>query len=129
MKFCPDCNNYLFLKIEKDSNNKIISTYNCRNCSYSKTNINNNLTSSKQQSIYNNPENIDKVRYYAGKKELLRYDPTMPHINNIPCPNSECISNKEPDKNDIIYLTLDKVKLQILYICNNCVTHWTNKSE
>jgi DNA-directed RNA polymerase subunit M/transcription elongation factor TFIIS len=128
MEFCPDCNNYLFLKINNNENN-VGFTYNCRNCGYTDIRNNNNVKSVKQQSIYNNPENIDKVRYYASKKELIRYDPTMPHIDNIPCPNKECISHKEPDKNDIIYLTIDKIKLQMLYICNNCVTHWTNKSE
>ena len=128
MNFCPDCNNYLFLKIKND-NDAVSFTYNCRNCGHTTTKTSSALHSVKQQSIYNNPENIDKVRYYAGKKELLRYDPTMPHIDNIPCPNTECISHTEPGKNDIIYLTLDKVKLQQLYICNNCVTHWTNKSE
>lgn len=130
MKFCPNCNNYLFLKIKNDEKSDTIGfNYNCRNCGYSETNTSKDLSSVKQQSIYNNPENIDKVRYYALKKELLRYDPTMPHIDNIPCPNQECISHAEPEKNDIIYLTIDKTKLQILYICNNCVTHWTNKDE
>lgn len=128
MKFCPDCNNYLFLKI-KNNQDAITFTYNCRNCGHTETNTNNDMTSMKQHSIYNNPDNIDKVRYYAGKKEHLIHDPTMPHIDNIPCPNQECISHKEPGTNDIIYLTLDKVKLQMLYICNNCITHWTNKSE
>jgi DNA-directed RNA polymerase subunit M/transcription elongation factor TFIIS len=128
MKFCPDCKNYLFLKI-KNENATVTFIYNCRNCGYTESNTNTDVSSMKQQSVYNNPENIDKVRYYAGKKELLRYDPTMPHIDNIPCPNTECSSHKEPGTNDVIYLTLDKIKLQMLYICNNCITHWTNKSE
>ncbi len=127
MKFCKNCNNYLFLKIKNDTDSVVSYTYNCRNCGFTDTKTSNNMESMKQESIYSNPSNIDKVRYYALKKDLLKYDKTLPHINNIPCANKECISHGEPNLTDIIYLVIDKKKLQELFICNICSTHWTNK--
>lgn len=127
MKFCKNCNNYLFLKIKNDTESTVSFTYNCRNCGFTDTTTSDDMSSMKQESIYSNPGNIDRIKYYALKKELLKYDKTLPHINNISCPNKECISHSEPSKNDIIYLVIDKKKLQELFICNNCSTHWTNK--
>jgi DNA-directed RNA polymerase subunit M/transcription elongation factor TFIIS len=126
MKFCENCSNYLFLKIKNDDQN-VLFIYNCRNCGYTSKSTNTNVKSMKQESIYSNPGNIDKIRYYAIKKDLLKYDKTLPHINNISCSNKECISHSEPSKNDIIYIIIDKEKLQELFICINCSTHWTNK--
>jgi len=126
MKFCPTCNNYLFLKINNEENS-ISFTNNCRNCGYSQTTTSNDLKSMKQESVYANSENIDKCKFYAMKKELLIYDPTLPHINNIPCPNDSCPSKQDESINDIIYLVIDKRSMKMLYICNNCVSHWTNK--
>ena len=121
MEFCPSCNNLLFLKIEKKTNDTVELHYQCRNCDYkAPANLESNT-------IYSNPYNIDKLKYYIKRKETLRYDPTIPHIDVIPCPNKECVSNQGGQANDIFYVSLDDKKLLFLYMCNNCMTHWTNK--
>lgn len=126
MEFCPDCRNLLSLKIKDGENGPVGLSYNCHNCSYHR---NEDLGKSATKCVYNNPENVNMMEYYVRRKDRLRHDPTIPHINSIPCPNKECPSNSTGSDaaNDIFYVTLNKVRLSNLYVCNNCMTHWTNK--
>ncbi len=122
MEFCPDCENLLFLKIEKRDNDSVNLIYNCKNCSYKSI-----ADVDTQKTIYSNPYNFDKLKYYIKRKESLRHDPTIPHIDVIPCANKECASNTGTAANDIFYVSLDDKSLLFLYVCNICMTHWTNK--
>jgi len=127
MEFCPDCHNLLALKIKDDENGPTGLTYKCHNCSYIR---NANLDEAASKCIYSNPENVNMMAYFIRRKDRLRHDPTIPHINTIPCPNNECPSNVADGGsvlNDIFYVTLDKKRMTNLYVCNNCMTHWTNK--
>ncbi len=124
MDFCPDCKNLLFLKIDKRDADHVDLVNHCKNCAYKSTA---NLTTVEQKTIYNNPYNIDKLKFYIKRKEALRHDKTIPHIDVIPCINKDCKSNTGEAKNDIFYICLDEKKLLYLYVCNNCMEHWTNK--
>lgn len=124
MEFCPDCSNLLFLKIEKKDADTVDLVYHCRSCAYKSTA---NIDTPTQKTIYSNPYNIDKLKYYVKRKDTLRHDPTIPHIDVIPCVNKECTSNKGTAANDILYVSLDDKALLYLYVCTNCMSHWTNK--
>ena len=124
MEFCPDCNNLLTLKIDKKGSDAVELIYHCNNCAHKSVA---NIDTKTQKTIYSNPYNIDKLKYYIKKKETLRHDPTIPHIDIIPCANKDCPSNQGTAANDIFYVSLDDKKLLFLYVCNNCMTHWTNK--
>ena len=124
MEFCPDCKNYLFLKTQQKDDDTIEVVNQCNNCNYYK------VVDMKERNttcLYENNYNINMLQYLVKKKNLLRYDPTIPHIDIIPCINEKCPSNKGDAKNDIFYVSLDNKKLYNLYVCNNCMTHWTNK--
>ena len=123
MEFCPQCNNHIFLNFEK-KNNKYDVIHNCKNCG---TSINKTAGLNENSCMYNNPHNINKLQYYVKYKENLKYDPTIPHIDVIPCPNNNCPSNSPEIRNDVLYINLDVTKLYMLYICNHCSTHWTNQ--
>ena len=56
--------------------------------------------------------------------EFTKEDPTLPHIDTIPCPNKGCDTNTKGKPRDIIYLKYDPVNLKFLYICNVCDTQW-----
>ncbi len=124
MEFCPDCNNLLFLKIDKKDTEAVELVYHCRNCAYKSVA---NIDTPDQKTIYSNPYNIDKLKYYVKRKEALRHDPTIPHIDVIPCANKDCPSNQGTIANDILYISLDDKALLYLYVCNSCLAHWTNK--
>lgn len=127
MEFCPDCHNLLSLKIKDSDAGPTGLIYNCHHCSYVR---NTNLDEAASKCIYNNPDDVNMMAYFVRRKDRLRHDPTIPHINTIPCPNKDCSSNASGGgnvANDIFYVTLDKKRLVNLYVCNNCMTHWTNK--
>lgn len=139
MNFCPDCETYLVTKISSaDNANKILS-YVCNNCSYTKV-----VDISKEpeyKCVYKSNYNLKKIKIDQKNIQFLSKDPTLPHVNNIPCPNVECITNKEnpnseiliDDKaekqniNDVLYIKLNESDLTFLYQCCNCNHTWTNK--
>lgn len=124
MEFCPDCQNLLFLKIDKKDGDGVELIYNCKNCKHKSVA---SMDTTEKKTIYSNPYNLDRLRYFVTNKTSLIRDPTIPHIDVIPCCNKACPSNTGAVGNDILYMSLDDKKLLFLYICCNCMEHWTNK--
>uniref|UniRef100_A0A6C0EXL4 DNA-directed RNA polymerase M/15kDa subunit domain-containing protein n=1 Tax=viral metagenome TaxID=1070528 RepID=A0A6C0EXL4_9ZZZZ len=139
MNFCPDCETYLVTKISSaDNANKILS-YVCNNCSYTK--VVDITKEPEYKCVYKSNYNLKKIKIDQKNIQFLSKDPTLPHVNNIPCPNVECITNKEnpnseiliDDKaekqniNDVLYIKLNESDLTFLYQCCNCNHTWTNK--
>ena len=54
-------------------------------------------------------------------------DPTLPHVNTLRCPNSECLSNRDESKRDVIYIKTDPTNMKFQYICAVCrKAQWTS---
>jgi len=139
MNFCPEanCETYLITKISNlDNSNKIMSLE-CNNCNYKKV-----IDISKEpeyKCVFQQNYNLKKIKIDQKNIQFLNKDPTLPHVNNIPCPNSECITNKEnPNSeiletasekniNDVLYIKLNESDMTYLYQCCNCNHTWTNK--
>ena len=144
MNFCPDCETYLVTKISNIDNANKLMRFECNNCSYSKAiDI---LKEPEYKCVYKNNYNLKKINIDQKNIQYLHNDPTLPHVNNIPCPNHQCITNKENDKtellnldsqiklengnesvNDVLYIKLNESDLTFLYQCCNCKHTWTNK--
>jgi len=136
MNFCPDCESYLTTKITNNDNPNKLINLECRNCGYVK-----NIDISKEpqyKCVYQVNYNIKKIKIDQKNIQYLDKDPTLPHVDNIPCPNPQCITNKEtinPEvlvgdtkpQNDILYIKLNENDLTFLYQCCNCKHTWTNK--
>ncbi len=117
--FCDDCNNVMYVYLDKDSEIPELYLY-CKSC-LSKKKYTGNL-------IYNDDNNIDLSQSINNNK-FLNYDITLPHIksDNIKCPNTECKSVVDPlIKSDIIYIKYDKDNMKYIYSCNHCGQSWTN---
>ena len=150
MSFCPDCDTYLTTKISPTSENpnKLLSYY-CNNCGFTK-----NVDISKEpeyKCVYQTNYNNKMIKINQKNIQYLKYDPTVPHVGNIPCPNPECSSKKEnsqvminsanpianqspnaentdnSDNNDVLYIKLNESDLTFLYQCCKCDHTWTNK--
>ena len=90
MQFCTECHNMYYLKIQ-DEDGKIGDTliYYCRNCGHEdKTLSTTNVCVSDIQF------RTSEKKYTHIVNEYTKYDPTLPRINTIKCPNQECSSNK-----------------------------------
>ena len=135
MKFCPNCQRSLSLKIRTDSNSKQYPEYVCGSCNYR-----NKLDSKTDKCIMKNE--YDLQTFYIQDKKNLKFicqDPTVPHINNIPCPDKNCVSHKNEDDEEVIdteikkvnrnlvaYTKIDDNDMKFRYICCHCYTSWTN---
>ena len=138
VNFCPDCESYLVLRIIPNDNPNKILNLECNNCGYKK-----NIDISKEpeyKCVYHYDYNIKKISIDQKNIQYLDKDPTLPHVNNIPCPNPQCITNKQAageaevltdvatkTPNDVLYIRIDENTLTYLYQCCNCKHTWTNK--
>jgi len=75
--------------------------------------------------------------------KYTKYDPTLPRVNNVLCPNSDCRSNskessmgsdeKKSEDNDraapreILYIRYDNINMKYIYMCCVCDTYWKNE--
>ena len=136
MNFCPDCESSLVLRIVSNDNPNKILNLECNNCGYKK-----NIDISKEpeyKCVYHYNYNVKKINIDQKNIQYLDRDPTLPHVNNIPCPNPQCSTNKNnpnseilvgdtKTQNDVIYIRLNESNLTYLYQCCNCKHTWTNK--
>lgn len=121
MKFCQQCNNMYYLSISEKDSNKLV--YVCRNCGF------------KDDSIAEEGVCVLKTQCKRGEQKFnhiinqyTKSDPTLPHLYNIPCPNSSCLTNESSSATatatDVIYMRYDDDNMKYLYICVHCDTVW-----
>ena len=125
MHFCQKCGNMYYIKIQSDDKDNLI--YYCRKCGYEDENISKdikNLCVSKTH-VLNNTELYSQVI-----NKYTKLDPTLPRVNNIDCPNKNCITNKKSSEsknqveNEIIYIRYNDADMKFVYLCCNCDTVW-----
>jgi len=133
MHFCSECNNMYYLKIMENDANSLI--YYCRNCGHENTTLTvDNVCVSDTQIKRSEDQYLHIVNEYT------KYDPTLPRITTIACPNSKCASNKgetdtgtstgmEPGVGvgrEVIYIQYDDTNMKYMYVCAICNTSWKN---
>lgn len=119
MKFCPTCRYYLYL--EPGSNEDELRRV-CRNCGYNVAEETGGLI--LETNLQEKVSDGHKILL----NEFTRMDPTLPHVNNIVCPNGTCESNTGSKARDVIYLKYDAAGMKYLYICNVCNEQWRSRS-
>ncbi len=111
MKFCKQSNNLYYTKIQEHNKNKLILY--CKHCGDENNDItNSNIISNKKT----------KQTYIIN--EFTKLDPTLPHITNIPCPNTNCKTNTEDHPKDVIYIKYNEYEMKYIYLCTICDTNW-----
>ena len=90
MQFCSECHNMYYLKIQ-DEDNVIGNTliYYCRNCGHEDTTL-----STTNICVSDIQLRSSEKKYTHIVNEYTKFDPTLPRINTIKCPNQECSSNE-----------------------------------
>ncbi len=116
MNFCQICSNMLYIKIDE---NKDLIEY-CKNCNFSKKSEDTN-SRIVIDSTYNNQD----INYKMHLNKFIKYDPTIPRVNNIPCQNKSC-TKQSSDDNSIMIIKYDNVNLKYIYFCTYCDYFWTN---
>ena len=142
MHFCNICENMMHVHLVGDDE-KIDGGidwnlfYYCPHCGDT-ANVNNQSTSTNTPTS-NSIKLVDNLVYSRNYNnqafehniinEYVKYDPTLPTTNIIPCPNTNCISNLSQDNDQykqrsIAYFRNNKSNLQYVYICHHCNTTW-----
>lgn len=107
--------------------------YYCRNCG----NIDNTIAADNIcVSKVNVKHTASTTTYSQVVNKYTKFDPTLPRIHTMRCPNDECPSNagggggaskekeKEKAKSEIIYVRYDDTNLKYVYLCAKCDKVW-----
>ena len=119
MKFCKVCENMLYLSVNNDS-----LQYYCKNCNFSTE----ESCAARAECIVNSHfSNGNHGNYEQYMTKYIKHDPTLPRVNNIPCP--ACASAKKDDDvnanaDEVIYLKYDHANMKFLYYCCKCEHFW-----
>jgi DNA-directed RNA polymerase subunit M/transcription elongation factor TFIIS len=87
MHFCTNCHNMYYLKIREEDGGNTLNYY-CRNCGHEDTNL-----TAESICVSETQLRRSEQKYTHMINEYTKFDPTLPRINTIKCPNQECISN------------------------------------
>ena len=124
MHFCDKCDNMYYIRISSEDENVLI--YYCRNCGHEDTELTkNNICVSKTQLKKR------EQKYNHIINEYTKLDPTLPRINTIKCPNSDCASNKDKDggNREVIYIRYNDLNKLYVYLCAKCDTVWNTEQK
>lgn len=117
MHFCSNCYNMYYIRINSDDPNKLI--YYCRKCgNEDKLLAIENVCVSKTQ-IKKTEQSFSHII-----NKYTKFDPTLPRINNVLCPNSDCPTNTQGKDREIIYIRYDNSNMKYVYLCSSCDTVW-----
>lgn len=135
MHFCSLCNNMYYISITPENELQ----YYCRNCGNIDNTISaDNICVSKVNVKHaTTPQSFSQV-----VNKYTKYDPTLPRIHTIRCPNDECPSNqdmaaggggageaKKKPHNEIIYVRYDDTNLKYVYLCARCDKVWNTEQQ
>ncbi len=133
LKFCGICDNLLYISVapaKRSADDDIVADdggsgapfemhYVCKNCG------------DTQKATAENGESICVLETRIGEDEAgdykrfmtpyLKYDPTLPRVSHIVCPNPGCAKGI---KGNVIVVKYDKTDMRYLYCCEGCDTFW-----
>lgn len=128
MKFCDVCNNMFYISTSKQEG---LYMY-CKNCNFSKV-LDSKTKSVKLSEEYHKGDGVpddacimsinysdDGGNYKQFLTPNIKYDVTLPRVNNIPCPK-QC--SKEGER-EVIYIKYDQVNMRYVYFCCKCEHFW-----
>jgi hypothetical protein len=137
MHFCSVCANMYYISITPENDLQ----YYCRNCGHIDTTIAaENICVSK----VNVKHTTTQQSFSQVVNKYTKFDPTLPRIHTIRCPNDECPSNvvsasasgssaasgeQKKTKNEIIYVRYDDTNLKYVYLCAKCDKVWNTEQQ
>jgi len=122
MHFCSICSNMYYIRINSDDPNKLV--YYCRKCgNEDKLLAFDNICVSKTQ-IKKSEQTFSHII-----NKYTKLDPTLPRINNVLCPNADCVTNTNGVNREIIFIRYDDINMKYVYLCSECDTAWNTSSQ
>ena len=123
MKFCNNCDNMFYISIDALDSNKMI--YYCRNCGNTDDNTMNESLCVLNTNLQKGEQTFNHI-----VNKYTKYDPTLPRIYNVKCPNPNCQSNVDANgKPEVVYMRYDDANMKYIYICTICDTNWKTNDK
>jgi len=142
MRFCKNCNNLYYIKIyqggddEKDDDEEDRLIYYCRKCGDKDDTL---MSSLDNMCVSKSTKNDNEGSYKYIVNKYTKYDPTLPRITGIKCPNIDCKTHSQNDgeskegeeaiNNEVLYLRYDDSNMKFVYICIDCDTVWKSNTN
>jgi DNA-directed RNA polymerase subunit M/transcription elongation factor TFIIS len=122
MHFCSNCQNMYYIRINSDNPNSLV--YYCRQCgNEDKLLAVDDVCVSKIQ-IKKNDHSFNHII-----NKFTKLDPTLPRINNMLCPNADCLTNTKDKEKEVIYIRYDDTNMKYVYLCCECDTVWNTHEK
>ncbi len=124
MNFCRKCNNMYYVKLSSDDDTTLV--YSCRKCGDENSNLDEDSICVSKTYLKSEEQNLDSF-----VNKYTKYDPTLPRIYNMKCPNPDCETNSDESEKQCVIISLryDDVNMKYLYICNDCDYVWKNSDS
>jgi DNA-directed RNA polymerase subunit M/transcription elongation factor TFIIS len=121
MKFCDQCDNMMYMKINDENKNKL--NYYCRSCGFEDTTLTEQGFCVLDTQIQKKEQKFNHI-----VNKYTKLDPTLPRVYNMKCPCETCKTNTEKasEPTEIIYMRYDDDNLKYIYICPSCDYYWTS---
>jgi DNA-directed RNA polymerase subunit M/transcription elongation factor TFIIS len=119
MHFCSECHNMYYLKVTAEDANSLV--YYCRNCGHT-----DNAPTTETICVSTTQFKKNDQKFTHIINEYTKFDPTLPRINTIKCPNNDCSSNKDgaEESREVIYIRYDDINMKYIYLCTHCDKMW-----
>lgn len=133
MHFCTVCQNMYYIRLTGENKDQLI--YYCRKCGHEDDEL---IASLENVCVSQTQLKASVSSYEHIINKYTKLDPTLPHINNIKCPNTACASNESTDETkdgddqkeaDILYLRYDDTNMKFVYLCTECNTVWKSADD
>jgi DNA-directed RNA polymerase subunit M/transcription elongation factor TFIIS len=115
MKFCSQCNNFLYSIEERVAEGSRKAYLKCRSCPYEEE------IGKESPVVYEHDLRQDTSVQYS-INPYLKYDPTLPRFTNMICPNASC--STRGGESNIVGIKLDPINVSWFYQCAVCSATW-----
>lgn len=117
MHFCSVCENMYYISIGEENTNTLV--FYCRKCGNTDNLLSENNTTVLKTQLKKSTQQFSHII-----NKYTKLDPTLPRINNVPCPNNDCTTNTKDDAREVIYIRYDNTNMKYIYLCSTCDTIW-----
>jgi len=138
MKFCSNCENMYYFKLDKEDSNKLL--FHCRNCGHETSEL-----TKEDTCVLSTKVNTIQEKFIHSINEYTKEDPTLPRTTTIKCPNQKCIGKHERPaasgagvdrdpgldvpSTEVIYIRYDETNMKYVYMCTACDTTWKTSDQ
>ena len=112
MLFCDNCNMMMYFSVDGDT-----LVRKCKNCNFSV------VGGTNAECIVSSSSEDQNTNYKKYMSKYIKFDPTLPRVNNIKCVNEACTKPASKD-NEVIYIKYDHTNMKYLYMCCHCDQFW-----